>query len=196
MGVILDKCGAKLQAKLRYQIINLGNKMTESMLTQKLLNELLDYNPETGILKWKSRGIPQWDAVYSGENAGTIEFGYIRVSINKKVYRAHRVIWIMVTGDIPSSIDHINHNRSDNRIINLRHVSVKENSKNLSVSKRNKTGVTGVSFNKVHNKWQVNISICKVNTYLGRTLDFFEACCMRKSAEIRHGYHANHGRAI
>lgn len=91
------------------------------------------------------------------------------------------------------SIDHINHDKTDNRIENLRQVTHSENHKNRKYRK-NTSGCTGVNIYKRTGKWIVTIAIEGVGTNLGYYSDFFEACCVRKSAEVQHGYHLNHGR--
>jgi len=108
----------------------------------ELLNELLEYNPDTGVLRWKvSRG----GHIRAGKVAGGKEgSGYIHIMIMKKAYKAHRVIWKMVYGndpDVDKVIDHINQVRDDNRICNLRCVSPSENILNKSFT----PGITGIS---------------------------------------------------
>jgi len=120
--------------------------------------------------------------------------GYLTFKVGRKRFSLHRVIWFMETGEWPEYIDHINGNGLDNRWDNLRSVNKSENSRNCKRSKANATGITGVYWNKVKGKWQARIRAFgrDINLYFGR--DFFEACCQRKSAEVKYGYHENHGR--
>ena len=131
-----------------------------------------------------------------GDIAGTLgNKGYYRISLNKKRYVAHRLAWLDVYGRLPDKyIDHINGDRSDNRISNLRVVSRQENSRNQRVRSDNKSGVIGLSFSSLHNRWEAYISSNLGRKHIGLFDDFFEACCARKSAEIAHSYHPNHGR--
>jgi hypothetical protein len=133
-----------------------------------------------------------------GREAGILnDNGYRIVSIDSKRFRAHRIIWLLFNGEMPSSdIDHINGIRDDNRIENLRVVSRSENLKNQKIRSDNKSGVIGVSWGRSNGKWCVRIKSVSKYLYLGSYTDFFEACCVRKSAELRLGYHKNHGRVV
>ena len=133
-----------------------------------------------------------------GDEAGYIneDTGYIDVGLDYKRYQAHRIIWEMHYGPIPEGmeIDHIWHNKLDNRIENLRLVTPVENSKNKSRNKNNISGVTGVSWNKRDNKWTVYIGVNGKNKYLGSFSDFKEAVDVRKHAELKYQFHENHGK--
>ena len=107
---------------------------------------------------------------------------------------AHRVIWLMVHGEFPDHIDHIDGDRTNNRIINLRNVSKKENAKNRAVSSLSITGVSGVRFDKSCNKFRVTINTSSGRKRIGSFADFDSAVEARKAAEASNGYHVNHGR--
>ena len=77
--------------------------------------------------------------------------------INSKPYKAHRVIWKMVYGSDPHYIDHINGDRTDNRISNLRSVTKAQNNRNKRLRSDNKSGVTGVHWYNPRNKWRVDV---------------------------------------
>lgn len=83
----------------------------------------------------------------AGSPAGSLDIKYYRVTIARKRYKAHRVVWELHNGSVEKgmTIDHINGNPIDNRIENLRCVTLPENARNLNMSLRNKSGVTGVS---------------------------------------------------
>lgn len=108
------------------------------MLTQ--LCERLNYHPDTGVFTW----------VRSGKVAGSLRpSGYIAINLNKKLYQAHRLAWLYVYGSWPKThIDHINCDRQDNRIVNLRDATPSQNIANSRLSAANKTGFKGVSFDK------------------------------------------------
>lgn len=91
-------------------------------------------------------------------------------------------------------IDHINHDRSDNRIENLRLVTGGENKKNQSIRKRNKSGFTGVGWHSKAKKWRAEIKSGGVYMYLGLYSSIGDAVNARKMAEIELGFHDNHGR--
>jgi hypothetical protein len=156
------------------------------------LRKLLRYEPETGKLFWLER---RATSVAEGDEAGSFHNGYLRISINRKDYRAHRLAWAIYYGSEPSGeIDHINGNRSDNRIVNLRVVSRFENSQNHKLSRTNKTGVVGVSFDKRTNRYKAKIVFRGKSYDLGRFANFEDAVAIRKNAERKFGFHPNHGR--
>lgn len=119
------------------------------------------------------------------------------INFEGKNYFAYHLAWWFTYGvcDIVQ-IDHINHNSMDNRISNLRLVTPQENAKNRTIYSSNKTGCPGVSFCKSRLKWVVKMRINGIYKQLGRFNDFFEAVCVRKSAEKIYGFHPNHGRLI
>jgi hypothetical protein len=100
---------------------------TRLALSQARLQQLLHYDPETGHFV-RRRGKPKGKA--AGGNCGQ---GYVRICVDGFRYKAHRLAWLYVHGDFPPAhlqIDHINRNRSDNRIVNLRVVDAFTNSQN------------------------------------------------------------------
>lgn len=134
---------------------------------------------------------------YAGNEALTSHdaYGYNHGNFCKGTHKAHRVAWALYYGGWPTGhIDHINGVRNDNRIINLRSVSMQENSKNMKIPSRNTSGVIGVYYNKECGKWVAQINIDKKMVWLG----FFEtklaAINARKESETKNGYHKNHGR--
>lgn len=158
--------------------------------TQKQIKELLNYNPETGVFTWLETGAGR----KLNLSTGTVNKERLLICISGVTYFSHRLAWIYVYGKSPvGDIDHINGNPLDNRIKNLRVVTHKENMRNMKIHSTNKTGISGVSWDKSNNKWRVNIDNGKTIN-LGRYFDFFEACCARKSAEVEFGYHINHGK--
>jgi hypothetical protein len=163
------------------------------------LRGLLEYDPETGVLTWRHRphGPKNFNARYAGKEAGCLlPIGYRQLSISKKGFYAHRVAWAIHHGSWPEyEIDHINGVTNDNRISNLRSVSHKENHRNQSVPKNNKSGVIGVHWNRKSRKWRAQIKIDGEQTYLGSFNCVTDAAAARAAAEIKYGYHANHGRA-
>jgi hypothetical protein len=114
------------------------------------VKDLLDYDPHTGVFTWKlSAGVKKAGSIAGSSKGGC---GYIRISLAKVSYRAHRLAWFYVYGEWPSlHVDHINRNRQDNRISNLRLVTQQQNLQNMS--KRLKKactykGVTPLTNNK------------------------------------------------
>ena len=141
-----------------------------SNLTQDYLKQLYDYNPDTGEL---------WSLLYN-RPVGFDHKGYRVVNIQidglkKKIY-IHKIIWKMVHGDWPSQyIDHINGNKSDNRLCNLREVTVKQNHENKTIYKTKsglpRSGYKGVHWNKESRKWIASIGHNKKTIYLGTYVD-------------------------
>jgi hypothetical protein len=114
-------------------------------LTQRRLKEVVHYNPDTGIFTRIDRGINSkpLGSKHSDEN------GYLKFSIDGTLYFAHRLAWLYFYGDWPNGlVDHSNRKKSDNRIVNLRDSNKSKNGHNANVSKRSKTGFTGVTFVK------------------------------------------------
>ncbi len=164
-------------------------------LTKDQLARCLHYDQDTGTFIWRSHlGKGRRKA---GSIAGTItRYGYRYMRLLGYQYAAHRLAWLYTYEEWPrGQLDHINGERDDNRISNLRIVSMGENHRNASLSRRHKNGIIGVSYRKADARWEATIGGCQEN-YLGRFIDFFEACCARKSAEVRLGYHQNHGARI
>lgn len=168
------------------------------------LKTRLSYDPQSGLLSWLPRDRSEFksDRAYrawvgrfqnrEGFTAMTAN-GYKIGRIGQINIFAHRVAWALHYGGWPDGeIDHINGNRSDNRIANLRVVSTKENARNRRLDHRNTTGVSGVYWHKEVGKWCAAIG---KREKLGYFSDFDEAVKARKAAEDRYGYHANHGRA-
>jgi hypothetical protein len=142
--------------------------------TPEMLRKLLRYDAETGQLIWaktNSRRAP------AGSVAGCLSkhTGYIYVGVNNKRLRAHRVVWMIVYNEIPGEIDHIDGNRSNNRLENLRVVSRSGNNQNRGIQRNNTSGATGVSFDSYRSKWAANIQADGKKIKLGRFASFDEA---------------------
>lgn len=123
--------------------------------------------------------------------------GYSRVCFNGKRYRTHIIIWEMFNKmPVPKGmqIDHLDHDRSNNRIENLRLVTHKENGRNISKKKNNTSGITGVRWNKARQKWVAQISINKKGIYLGLYNNLLDAVAARKRAEKFYGFYENNGK--
>lgn len=175
------------------------------MLTQQDVQQLLDYDSTTGLLYWKTRSpdlfnnqrlCNSWNAQYAGKEAFTSDNGrgYKQGTINNKLYKAHRIIFLMNYGYWPDQIDHIDQNRSNNRLSNLREVSNTENQKNARKRVDNTSGKTGVTWNKLVNAWYARIGVNGVKVTIGRFDTKEEAIKARLEAEKLYNYHPNHGK--
>jgi hypothetical protein len=168
-------------------------------ITPEELRELLDYNPDDGTFVWKERAQKSFNKRYAGKEALTANHnnGYKQGTINGGTYYVHRVAFAIYHGRWPSDqIDHINGHKTDNRIANLREVTVSENRKNLSRSSANKSGTTGVHWHNQSNRWRATIDVNGQKKQLGVFSDKREAVLARKAAEVEYGFHPNHDRQI
>lgn len=157
-------------------------------------NDIFNYCPDTGALSWKIR-LPR-SASKIGEVAGCLnKRGYMQVMVRGKTYKLHRIIYEMVNGPIPSGlqIDHINHIKDDNRLVNLRLVDQSANSRNRKLHSSNTSGTCGVGWDKNSGKWRARIKVNDVYMHLGLFTDITLAIKARKDAERLHGFHPNHG---
>jgi len=128
--------------------------MDTKTITQDRLKALVSYDPKTGIFRWnmaRRRCRP-------GDVTGCrMKQGYIAIRLDDVLYTAHRLAWLYVTGEWPKEqLDHINGDRSDNRIANLREATNAQNAQNRK-RRDNKTGFTGV--NKENNRWKAEIKV-------------------------------------
>ena len=135
-------------------------------LTAEQLKKTLDYDQNTGLFVWKIRPSK---AVKMGDIAGCVEkrIGYVTIGIEKRIYKAHRLAWLYVYGEWPKGlIDHVNGNKADNKIANLRDVFADGNSQNVrKPNRRNKSGFMGVIW--YQNKWRASMSVNGKSKWLG-----------------------------
>jgi len=161
-------------------------------LTQSRLKELLEYNPDTGIFIWlENRGGHKT----KGKIAGWVDTnGYRIISVYSQDLKAHRLAFLYMEGEIPKEVDHINHIRNDNRWVNLRKVRRIDNGQNQSMSIANTSGITGVYWCKRTKKWFASIRVNQHNKFQGYFSSIEDAKRARLKAEIKFGFHPNHGR--
>lgn len=135
----------------------------EQKLTVDRLRVLFSYDPETGKFVRNHKG-KTGSPVSDLPNKG----GYLRVRVDGPHYYAHRLAWLYVNGAWPKRhIDHINGDRSDNRIANLREATPAENHQNRALSRKNSSGFTGVFFDKRRKKWIASIGVNRRSKFLG-----------------------------
>lgn len=147
-----------------------------------------------GVIYWKIRTS---NRVKIGGEVKTVgNHGYNIVRIYGIRHLVHRIIWEMHNGPIHEGmqIDHIDHNKTNNKIDNLRLVTSKENNYNMKFRATNKSGVTGVSWDKQHKKWASNIKVDGVKIHLGLFSDLNVAAKVRRKAEVKYNFHENHGK--
>ena len=162
-------------------------------LTYELVKELLDYNPDTGRI---TRTNCDYNLMYGERVVSDDGDGYLSLRLCGKKRAAHRVIWLWMTGVLPNGqIDHINHNKSDNRWVNLRTASPEQNAHNQPIRGNNKSGVNGVYWDKVVRKWKAQIKVNYKMIYLGSFDEKTDAVKAREAANKKYGFHENHGEA-
>lgn len=182
--------------------------------SDRILKRLLRYDPATGGLFWRKR--PVWLFRKDGQTGlrktradafnkrfankraftATTKGGYLKSRIFGAELYAHRVIWCMQTGDWPpDQIDHINGDPSDNRLCNLRSVSLSENNRNIRLRSKNVSGVHGVTYNKRDKVWRARIGKDGQQIHIGSYKNLADAITARKNAEKEYDFHENHGRS-
>ena len=163
------------------------------MITQAQLKSQLHYDPLTGVF---TRLVSNTHSVKIGDVAGyRHSTGYIFISLDNKQYRGHLLAFLYMEGSFPAQeADHINHARDDNSWSNLRHATPKQNRKNSSMYANNKSGFCGVFWEEQRQKWRAYIKHGGSNKLLGRFASLQDAIECRKAANIKYGYHDNHGK--
>jgi hypothetical protein len=154
-----------------------------NLLTQQRLKEVFLYNQDTGFFTYKiNRGRRK-----VGDVAGHKSDGYIWIGIDRERYSGHRLAWFYTYGEFPTDcLDHVNRDRSDNKLSNLREATKQENLQNRNIQRNNKSGITGVSWNKNKGKFQAQISVDGKNNHLGWFKDTISAFEAYKAASIQH----------
>ena len=146
----------------------------------------LDYDPHTGIFIWKLDGTKSWHARANGKQAGLIlNCGHRQITLHGKRYLAHRLAWLIVTGESPmSDIDHKDRNPDNNRWSNLRLATVQQNAFNRNDYPTSQIGARGISSKK--GKYQAVIGVGGKDIYLGRFQTLEEAKAVRAAAEVHY----------
>ena len=167
------------------------------MLTFERANELFHYEPSSGKLFWKKTTT---NRVKVGDEAGSFckSTGYINIKVDNEWYTLHRIAILLATGvyDKTIQVDHVDHDRGNNRLSNLRVVSHAENMRNQSLRNTNKTGVIGVSLKYTRTgelRYSANIMVNRKSINLGIFDNIEEAAAAREEANIKYGFHPNHG---
>lgn len=162
------------------------------------------YNPETGIITWNFREEltghdKMFNSRFAGHECGSIDsHGYRVISFKHEGkshnIKAHRLAWLITYGYMAEShIDHVNRNRKDNRIDNLRDVHPSTNQRNMSMMRTNKSGITGVYWDKQSKKWRAQASLNGKTRYIGIFSCINEAAAAAKSFRVKYGFTDSHG---
>ena len=146
------------------------------LISQELLHEIFEYRD--GNLYWKKASNHK---VKLDRKAGSIsDTGYLRVGLFGKHFRIHRLIYLMFHGHLPKILDHINGNKLDNRIENLRPATYSQNCSNSVKQKRNTSGIKNVYWSKKIRKWTVIIGSYNKLKYFGSYASIEEAADVAK----------------
>lgn len=172
-----------------------GEKMLKF---RELAMSLLQYEPETGLFRWKVKRNSYGGKIAPGVVAGTMnDQGYVCIKVDGRLWRAHRLAWLFIKGDTPRKgmeIDHVNGNRADNRWENLREVSKAQNMWNAKRPVANVSGVKGVSWVASRQQWLARITVNGRKVHLGQFDDKDQAIAARKAGEAK--YHGEYARKV
>lgn len=159
------------------------------MIPHDELKQYLSYDPETGVFCRLKFSSARWKpGKITGTNSG---HGYIKIGLNHKQLYAHRLAWFYVYGEWPEEIDHINGDRADNRLVNLRSVTKPQNNQNMAIQKSNTSGYKGVSWCSEKKRWKAQISIENKNKFIGRFDTKEQAYAAYLMEKLKHHKFAN-----
>jgi hypothetical protein len=159
-------------------------------LTQEEAHRLFEY--KDGDLFWKNCNC---NTVQNGDKAGhPNSYGYWRVETKYGSLAAHRIVFLMHHGFLPKVVDHIDGNKLNNKIENLRAATYHQNGCNSKISKRNTSGAKNITWRKAQNNWRVRIDVCGKTINVGQfeDLELAELAAVM-AREKYHGAFANHG---
>jgi hypothetical protein len=162
------------------------------MITAEELRKYVNYDQESGEFRWliiRGRASKSYTAGSKHRN------GYLSFMIGGRRYSAHRIAWLFVHGEWPPNlIDHINGDKADNRISNLRLATKSQNGANRRKSKNNVSGFKGVTWIKRSQKWQAQLYVNGQMKYLGTFDQVEDASEAYRAGAIKHfGEFANTG---
>lgn len=188
-------------SNMAYTSVGIQSDSGKPEVDAEYLRECFTYDPESGHLFWKARPARHFSAVrhmrsfntkFAGKRAYTTtdDKGYASARVPNLPSRAHRVIAVAFLGHSDGWIDHINGVRTDNRFCNLRIVDAKGNAQNQRKAKNNTSGLVGVSYDKVRQRWAAHIG----GHHLGKFRCIAKAIAARRAQEVALGYHQNHGK--
>lgn len=156
------------------------SRKTDAMTYEDAV-EVLRYDAQTGVLE---RKLKSGDWRVCGHKPTS--HGYGQVGIDGKIYLAHRLAWLLTYGEWPDVIDHLDRDRINNRISNLREVTPAENTYNHGVRRDNTSGYTGVTFHAQTSKYRAVIWLNGKPIHLGLYSTPEEAFTAYMLAKIEH----------
>ena len=179
-------------------------------ITTELVRELLNYDQDTGLFTWRSRGrhwfksqrsFRSWNTRFSGRVSGAVwasPRGYptLRLTLFGEDWLVHRLVFLWMGEALPEQVDHLNRDSVDNRWDNLCASSQEENTKNRSMQGNNKSGVTGVHWHKPSGKWLAQGSLNGKRKHLGLFTDLLEAKRAVRAFRVENGFSVGHGEQL
>ena len=135
-------------------------------ISREKIIELLDYDPDTGFFHWKERlGDNRFNKRYAGKRVGIKDsYGYLKIRLNGREYKLHRLAYLIMTGRWPEPLcDHINRIKDDNRWINLREITNRDNLRN----RNNNSGFPGVYYRNREKRWRAHTTIDGKYVHIG-----------------------------
>jgi hypothetical protein len=166
---------------------------SRELLTQTYALECFEYRD--GELFWRTRPATHFVDVWrqrifnsrqAGTKAGSICSGYLMVNFGFGKVSVHRLVYLMHHGNLPKEIDHIDGNKTNNKIENLRVATHSQNLRNVGISSANTSGHKGVSLHKASGKWAAHIRVDGKMMHLGLFSCAKDAAAARRDAEIVH----------
>lgn len=179
--------------------------MVNVMIGRDYLRECFHYNPDTGIFTPIERPRSHFSSELSYqmslrtrrkgvELSARDMYGYLTVWLDGSVYKAHRLAFLYMTGEMPKYVDHINQVKDDNRWCNLRPATKSQNCSNVGLRSHNTSGTLCVSWSKRSRKWLVSLTKDKKKIYIGMFDDFELAELV--AGEAREHYHGEFARNV
>lgn len=185
----------------------MSTKPTKNIELYKKAASMVVYDKDEGTFVWLPKSklesdSARWNSRHAGKGCGAVNPGGYRgiqfVFSGHGTFRvmAHRLAWFIVNGVIPEfDIDHINQDRLDNRISNLRDVSKSLNLRNKSMGKNNTSGVTGVTWEEQIKKWRARALVDGVDNNIGFFAEIEDAAFAVRNFREKNGFSENHGKA-
>ena len=146
--------------------------------------ERLHYDPSTGIFTW----LKPTKRITAGQRAGSKHAsGYIQIKLDGRSYYAHRLAWLYMMGQWPErQIDHKNLRKDDNSWLNLRESREDQNMWNIGLSRHNRSGVKGVSFDQRRGAWRAQTRVSNVHHHVGYFDDVGDAAAALLAFRAEH----------
>lgn len=150
--------------------------------------ELLDYDPATGIFRWRVERNSHGGKIRPGDVAGGLDpnDGYIRVKLFGRLYRLQHIAWLIMTGEWPDptlDLEHRDRDRANNAWANLRLATRSQNNMNMGLRSDNKSGQKGVGLRKDTGRWYARVTVDRKVITLGHFDSFDDAVAARRAAE-------------